>query len=339
MLTIGFLYGAPIIDNFLGAQMRSSGEDGVLGKIYRIIYIAVLLFGLLTTKVPKKTFFCLSFFLLWIFCLPLIYTLSDSNTSGLFVDYTQLMKLAYPVILYTTLAIFLRNGALRRKQIHNVIGYYIFFYPLSIIIPYVLGLGYQSYATYGAGYSGFYGAGNELSIVLVCMYILSLNLFLNEKKKIYLVTTCLNAFSAILTGSKTGMIVLVVATIVLAVHEKAPTEVLRSVLILAICVGIVLVFFGGYVSEILQSNLQMIKNKSEQMDTSWVTFILSARNTKIIPNFKEAIIDSPEGLQNLIFGRGYYRQVTLSGKTTYTAERGLIEMDWFDVFSSTAYSY
>lgn len=332
LLAIGFLYGAPIIDNFLGAQMRSTGEDGALGKIYRVIYIAVLLFGLLTNKIPKKIFSRLVFFLLWIFCLPLIYTISDSNASGLFADYAQLMKLAYPIILYTVLSLFIKNGKIKRKQIENVIIYYILFYPLSLIVPYILGIGYQSYAIYDAGYSGFYGAGNELSIVLVCMYILSLDKFLNGKKRVYLGATCLNAFSAILTGSKTGMIVLVVATVMLAVYKKKAKEIVESTLVLVACVGIALIFFGGTVGEILQSNLQMIENKSEQMNTSWLTFVLSARNLKIIPNIEAAILDSPDGFKNFVLGRGYYRQVTLSGSTIYSAASGLIEMDWFDVF-------
>ena len=76
----------------------------------------------------------------------------------------------------------------------------------------------------------------------------------------------------------------------------------------------------------------MLENKYNQMDTSFVTYLLSARNLKIIPNFIASIFENEKGLINLLFGQGYFRQVVLSHKTAYTASSGLVEMDWFDIF-------
>lgn len=332
IIVLAFLYGAPIIDNLLGAQMQSTGEDGIIGKLYRIFFILALLLLSMTTKIPKKTFFRVFFFLLWTLSLPILYTLFDSNAKGLFTDYAQLMKLAYPIILYTVCDLFIMRGFLKISQVEDVLKYYVFFYPLSIVIPYMLGVGYRSYASYNNGYLGFYGAGNELSIVLVCMYIISLNYFLNNKRKIYLITAFMNAFSALLTGSKTGMIVLVLSTIILAIHKKRAEEILGSALLLLLCTAGGFALFGPLITEILQGNLQMLVNKYDQMDTSFVTYLLSARNLKIIPNFMTSIFDNETGWLNLFFGQGYYRQVSLSYKTAYIAERGLIEMDWFDIF-------
>lgn len=331
-IVLAFLYGAPIIDNLLGAQMQSTGEDGVIGKLYRTFFILALISLLATTKVPKKTFFRTLYFLLWILLLPILYTLFDSNAKGLFTDYAQVMKLAYPIILYTVCNLFIVRGYIKRKQIENVLKYYVFFYPLSIVIPYIMGVGYRSYASYNNGYLGFYGAGNELSIVLVCMYIISLNYFLNSKRRLYLVTALLSAFSALLTGSKTGMIVLVFSTIILAVHKKRAEEILGSALLLLLCIAGGFALFGPLITGILQGNLQMLVNKYDQMDTSFVTYLLSARNLKIVPNFMSSIYDNEKGALNLFLGQGYYRQVSLSYKTAYTAERGLVEMDWFDIF-------
>ena len=331
-IVLAFLYGAPIIDNLLGAQMQSTGEDGVIGKLYRTFFILALISLLATTKVPKKTFFRTLYFLLWILLLPILYTLFDSNAKGLFTDYAQVMKLAYPIILYTVCNLFIVRGYIKRKQIENVLKYYVFFYPLSIVIPYIMGVGYRSYASYDNGYLGFYGAGNELSIVLVCMYIISLNGFLNNKKKLYLIAAFLNAFSALLTSSKTGMIVLVISTIILAIHKKRAEEILQSALLLLLCVAGGFILFGSLIIEILQGNLQMLENKYNQMDTSFVTYLLSARNLKIIPNFIASIFENEKGLINLLFGQGYFRQVVLSHKTAYTAGSGLVEMDWFDIF-------
>ena len=38
-----FLYFAPVIDNFVGATMRSTGEDSALGKGYRLFFLAFIL--------------------------------------------------------------------------------------------------------------------------------------------------------------------------------------------------------------------------------------------------------------------------------------------------------
>lgn len=81
----------------------------------------------------------------------------------------------------------------------------------------------------------------------------------------------------------------------------------------------------------MDSTIRMIQFKYNQMNTDLVSFLLSNRNNKILPNFNNSIFNNPKGFINLLIGRGYYDQAVSQKAGVYVASTGLIEMDLFDM--------
>lgn len=325
-----FLYFAPVIDNFVGATMRSTGEDSALGKGYRLFFLAFILLYY-CMHATKNKFRKLTIIVCAIIILPLIYSLLHGTTAGIITDYIQLSKLFYPIALFGVLENMVDNQVIDTKRVYKCIRYYRWFYPLSLLIPYALGWGYQSYKTYDAGYSGFYGAGNELSVVLVAMFIISLYDSVNNRDRIALIPTFMNAICILLTGAKTGMIMLIVGTIVIMLHTpNIRLRFLRFITLTVICVPIAMGILY-LMRQQMDSTIRMIQFKYNQMNTDIVSFLLSNRNNKILPNFNNSIFDNPKGFINLLIGRGYYDQAVSRKASVYVASAGLIEIDLFDM--------
>lgn len=331
MLVLFFVYVSPIIDNLLGGIMRSTDEDALLGKVYRFFFVAILLLILLFQS-KRKDMIKILLISVWFILLPLIYSLMNSSTDGLIIDYIQISKLFYPIILYQVLSLLISKGRLLPQDIEYCIRYYIWFYPLSLVIPYILGLGYRSYAAYDAGYSGFYAAGNELSIVLVAVFIISFDLLISKKEYRMILAVGLNIFCILLTGSKTGMIMLIVGTIAIMLHTRDVLVRVKRVLgIICCCIPI------SYGVIILMKNqidttMKMIQFKYNQLDGEFISFLFSNRNKKIIPNFVSSISSAEHGILNFFIGKGYYRQAVIYKTNLKLASSGLVEMDLFDIF-------
>ena len=263
--------------------------------------------------------------------LPVIYALLHGTMSGIITDYIQLSKLFYPIMLFKVLENMTNHQVMDTERIYRCLEYYRWFYPLSLLIPYVLGLGYQSYKNYDAGYSGFYGAGNELSIVLVAMFIIALYDAINNRKKIAFIPTFLNVICILLTGTKTGMIMLIVGTVVIMLHTKNMQS--RFFRIIALIVGCVPIAIGvlNLMHQQMDSTIRMIQFKYNQMNTDLISFLLSNRNNKILLNFDDSIFNNRNGFINFFIGRGYYDQAVSRKSSVYIASFGLIEMDLFDI--------
>lgn len=330
-IILAFLYFAPVIDNFVGAAMRSTGEDTSLGKAYRLLFFVFLLiyYCTHTVKIELAKFTVIA---CTVIILPILYTFLHGTSAGMITDYIQLSKLFYPIVLYNVLNNMITHKRMAANDIYNCVGYYRWFYPLSLLVPYGLGLGYQSYEAYDAGYSGFYGAGNELSVVLVAMFIVSFYDTVNNKKKAAFVPSVMNMICILLTGSKTGMIMLVVGTIVIMLHSSnAKKYLFRVIELIVICVPIALGVLYLMQNQ-LNAIINMIQFKYNQLGRDFISFLFSNRNKKICPNFMNSIFDHKQGFINLFLGRGYYDQAVLHKTSINIASSGLIEMDLFDMF-------
>ena len=98
-----------------------------------------------------------------------------------------------------------------------------------------------------------------------------------------------------------------------------------AITITAVAVGIV---FNGEIIALIQENLEMMQLKYKILNTDFLSYMLSTRNTRIFPQLVMFYLESPNFLFNLLFGVGYYAQWnSLKPVTGY----GLTEMDFFDV--------
>lgn len=311
--------------------MRRTGEDAWLGKLYRLMFFAILLL-IIILRTPIRKLVNYALLLTAMVALPLIYAILNQSTMGILTDCVQLSKLLYPIALYEVLNYLIYKDKLELSDVDKCVRTYMWFYPISIVIPYILGLGYKSYAAYDAGYSGFYAAGNELSIVLVAMFIFSLNQVVSEREYKMVFATALNVFCILLTGSKTGILMLIVGTVTVMMHSRDLTVKMKRALgIIFVCIPtayLIIILMSDQITSIIN----MITFKYRQLGNDFIAFMFSNRTKKIAPNFLNSIYNSENGLINFLIGKGYYHQAVIYKTNANLASSGLIEMDLFDVF-------
>lgn len=324
-----FLYCAPIVDVFIGISMGRTGEDSLLGKVYRSAFLIVLVcvyFAAKPTKIKARNLFV--FLSLAVVIYPFIHVLTNQDASGFITDVMQGTKLVYPIVLYEASVQVSKQEGNNSTEFSKVLDFFCWFYATSVLVPYILGVGYKAYETSDAGYRGFYSSANELSIVLVCMYIYSLYKLIMTPSLGGVVNVGVNFFATILTGTKVGMIMIVVGSVVVLLLVKKNSSVIKGLVLFALFFSIGCILFYDYVAQIVDESMQMIEFKYKQLDVDFVSFMLSLRNYRIIPQINMFYQESNYAFLNLIFGVGYAEQWK---RGVTTIGYGITEMDWFDV--------
>lgn len=324
-----FLYCAPIVDIFIGISMGRTGEDALLGKIYRSAFLVVLVcvyFAAKPTKVKARNLFI--FLSLAVIIYPCIHVLTNHNVNGFITDVVQGTKLVYPIVLYEASVQVSKQEGNRNIKFNSVLNFFCWFYATSVLVPYVLGIGYKAYETSNMGYRGLYSSANELSIVLVCMYIYSLYRLIMNPNLGCAINVGANFFATILTGTKVGMIMIIIGSAVVLLFMKKNPRVVKGLafFVLFFCIGCVV--FYDYAEEIVNESIRMIEFKYRQLDVDFVSFMLSLRNYRIIPQINMFYQESNCAFFNLMFGVGYAEQLK---SCMPTIGYGITEMDWFDV--------
>ena len=331
IIILFFLYLSPIIDNILGGIINSTNKDSMLGKTFRLFFLLLLIMIYLSVRHLKKDFLSFICASLLAITYPIIYSIINSTTIGLATDYVQISKLFYPIILYLVCNDLMRFGVMSYEQLVKCLHYYVWFYPLSIVVPYILEIGYKSYRLYNVGYSGFYSFANELSIVLVVMYFISIFEFINKNRISMLIFAGMNIFCILLTGTKSGMILLVAGILIIILQTgDLRSKIFRLIKMILLISPIIFIIIVCIIPE-LNEIFNMILFRFEQLDKNFITFIFSSRNLKIIPNIKESFLENNFGMLNFLIGKGYYHMVEIGVKNAYVAEQGLIEMDLLDM--------
>lgn len=313
-----------IIDNIAGYQMRITGGESVLTKGYRlVIFIFLLLIIVMYDRKNMSYFVLLGYGIL----LPVIQALENHTLAGIAVDELYILKLIFPITLIRAGETLAKKRMLTIYHIDRYLKLISWIYPLSILIPYMAGSGFEAYTN--SGYSGFYGAGNEISILLSIMFIVHINDMYYKFRLKSLIGTFCAAIAIVLTGTKTGIIIICMAVGYFGLIKRKGV----SKKLLYICISVIMIFALAFViykllyNEI-DTNIGRLLFKYNQLDRNIINFIFSNRNIKILPNLKHNISNPV----SLLFGKGYYAQVLMTGQNLQLASIGLIEMDFFDIF-------
>lgn len=327
----------PFIDMVIGYAFNT-GTGGIityLGQFYRIAFLCYLLYKIFFRKNNKKLNWLL-LFTMYLIILTFInyYRFQSSVIENL--SYT--LKLLLPFYLIYGLI----NESEGSSLIKGVLNTYSWIYPLSLIIPRVLGIGYfiSNYA-FDSGYKGFYYANNELNVILMVLFVYnfdklyrdiisyekSINIFKINFSTVFKVLTTI--VSLLLIGSKTSIIAIIIVCLAYLLKTEKSKYKLKYILIFfsiaIIGTIIVMVALNNQINNIIQ---RILFTYNRYISGGFLTFLLSKRNLRIQPGINYWYKNNSDGLINFLFGVGKDTKCPNDGISSDPF--AMIELDLFD---------
>lgn len=209
------------------------------------------------------------------------------------------------------------------KQFNTQIlmNYYSWFYPLSLLVPTALGIGYHTYKYDQIGYKGFYYAGNEISIIMIIIVAYSLNRVIYNKNKVNRINLALNIICSILIGTKAIILACIVISIAYwlrTIKKRNIPENIFKLLVVFVLLFVIAICFRSYIDSLIS----IWQVRFARLGNKWFDFFLSARNIKLREAFD---VIKNENKLLILLGSGAYFITVKNGIT--------IEMDFFDLLS------
>ncbi|EMG27654.1 O-antigen ligase family protein [Listeria fleischmannii] len=325
----------PIID-FLNGLFISSGISLPIGMLYRMFCFFYLVVGILYAGFEKNLYTLVTVF--FIFTILLILFLQAVVLQNSVAVMSKDIEVFIKFFLWVMIAYFIYQ---RRKDFLKINYDSIFiaisaFFTLGLLIPYVLGLGNQTYENSDAGYKGFFFATNDTTIALMISATFTGWSFMKAlvaKKK--LKATSLAALylgtliCLIILGTKTGILYGVLLTVGILINflVSQKTVKLSSRLItfaVAVVALIILVVVGkDFIVSAVSGTYDRITYFYRLYNGDLVRLLTSSRSDFLQAGFQE-FVSKENSFMIPIIGFGFeYR-------TIHFGRMGLIEMDFFD---------
>lgn len=315
----------PIIDNFVGYLMNTSGEETSISKIFRMLFILVLLLAMISA-LEKKDSIWIGSLLLYIMILPILYSVLNDFSKSIITDTLYLFKLFFP-IMYIVAAMALNEKGYPVKSINlHLLRYFSVIYPISVIIPMLLDGGYKSYGSIGI--RGLFSSGNEISIVLGVMFIVNYAFMRKRIKAFNVIMTIISAIVGILTASKAIIIIYVLFGLFIVLKKKNAK--IQNIVIIATMFGFLIFVMNKFFYNEIIIFIERMQFRYEQLGNSFWNVLFSNRNLKILPNLENNYF-SFKGVFYFLFGRGSFYHIYTTRYSQYIAASGLVEMDFFDL--------
>ena len=176
-----FLIVNPILDIFTGAYIHVASK--IVGEtlsdlltptlIVRMLVLLLLLFYILSLRDKKAILTLLPIGVAWLASVAGEFLFAASFS--LFTDVQYMAKFVYNIAVILVFWRLYQRSAWKREQLLSWLNWYIsltaLILSLSIHIPYILGLGYSTYADrFGYfGARGFFYSGNDITAVLMML--------------------------------------------------------------------------------------------------------------------------------------------------------------------------
>ena len=307
----------PIIDTANGILLRDENTLINIGQIYRlsILAIAVILSKYMRLK---ETAICYGLFLL--FCAIQVVDNVSYGLSSMMIC----IKLFLPIIMIFVMKTLYKKRIILPKDILQVIECISIITPITIIIPYILRIGYRTYES--AGYLGFYYATNEISFVLSSCVLFSLHRLSHKINTKYTAILGINILAIMLVGTKSGLAVIAIGILLLFLNMMLSGEYIakKIVLLMAVLILIVigLIAFKKNIQEVVERWAYGYYNHA---NGSALFFLSSGRTWRLMMAWEEF---HQYSLFHILFGCG------LAG-----ANHGFpyVEMDFHDMVFSTGW--
>lgn len=310
----------PIMDNINGIFLLNGQNTNVSSAYKSFIMFLCLLFLIIDGRLKKST--AVNFVTMGglLFLSNLSFFIRDK--SGLSYNLNTTFKLLMPFTVYIFFSDSKGNGGIKVKKI---LDFYSWFYPLSLIIPMMLGIGFQTYSE--VGNKGFYYAGNEISAIMVIMFAYSFQRWSSSKEKKHLRKLAANVLAILFVGTKSAYAALGILCIIVFLSKVKSKKHIVSILVgtvFAVATTYFIYtknrdFFAQLVQVWVWKYETFIKGKYEN---ELIAFLLSGRNSKLWEAFH--LLKEDLGISEILLGVGSY---SLTSRNYM-----LIEMDFFDLF-------
>lgn len=305
----------PIIDSLNGV-LNGGANEGFLsiGMAYRLCVIAYCFLVLVRGMIPKR-FLAIAVAILALIIVPHAFDLTDGSFLSLSI------KTLLPILCIEA---FIKEADNDSQTTHDnlerLIRYWSILFPLAILIPFALGIGFQTYGEGSVGYKGFFYAQNDLCFILSVLFFFACKEALERPSAARTLQLILIGLCILLLGLKGGYILMLVSAAYWIMKSKM-TMLRRLTITLAICVFAMLV--APFVSEIMASIVGRWAYFSN-ISNSFLGFFTSGRLERI-PVALDYLSDTELNPAWFLFGSGMRYGKCL-------APFGLIEMDPIDLF-------
>lgn len=267
----------PLADTLNGFVIQELHSSLSVGQLYRFLLIAVILMQVFSyKKVSKKDFVPLLMIACSIILLCLIHlflgrNLSDELSNGL-------QWLLFPIFVFG-FSILDIHGQLYEEDREKILEIWQWFFPLTILVPKLLGGGYYTYGG-NIGYKGFYYANNGVSFALSILVIYSLYRFCSELSIRDGIKFALCAWSCITIGTKSALIAIAVAVVFL-LFDKLNWKHFKRLLVIAVVFIAAYFLFQSFIEEKINAVIERYNYFNRMVfNNDFVATITSGRTGK-----------------------------------------------------------
>ncbi|MBC1558427.1 hypothetical protein HB911_06940 [Listeria booriae] len=328
----------PVIDALNGFVL-SAGINIPIGVVYRLVCIGFLVFQIVRKGFPMTSYTILSvtFVSCSIISLLVQTIVLQNDLSALLYDLTNMTKFFLWVLI--PYYVYQRKNQLKKESYEKIFLVISISFTLGLLIPYVLGIGNQTYAGSDAGYKAFFFANNDTTIGFIASATFTGWYLFQQIKSTKLRTRVLlgllylgNLLGLLLLGTKTGIAYGAVLTIVLLLRFLF----FRNRIRLGTKWGIGLAIISILTFIVFQSRAFIVVTMSGLVQR--LTYFYNLYNddlVRFITSSRSEFLDVAFGLfmgsgniMTQFFGYGFNQRVATWGLGD------LVEMDFFDVFFS-----
>lgn len=312
----------PLIDSMNGILNQGGNTEGSisLGILYRTMVIVVAILIIMMNGMELSRIWIIPAFIAVLF-LPHLNDILLNTSPRTDIGFRAVwMKTVMPFICIE--AFYIISSWKKSAQIaKRVFNFWSVVFPLVILIPYCMGVGFSTYSESNAGYKAFFYSQNDLAFVLILLYMYSWNEIRKGLSPQNIAASIMLAGCLVLLGLKSGYFFAIAVPIITIFFLQWKDRRWRlAALTFAILASVLLITqFSGVLKEIWVRWVWF----SQRLGNFW-TFISSGRLDRI-PDALEYMLQSEETSLWMVFGSGYRYLPALKGWP-------FIEMDPFDLF-------
>lgn len=302
----------PIVDSLNGLINNGGNNGGIsLGIIYRFVVALVCVWLIVSYKLRKRVAVLL-FLLAGLLAVSLM---TNGRNIGLYLNY--LVRLVLPMLIITAIESCVKARVVARNLTHEMFLRWRYWFPISIIIPYVLGTGFYTYEN-STGYKGFYYAQNDIGYVLIMLFLFSVYELSRRMELKNVVAVILLMICNLLLGLKSNYILAVAIFVFYLIREKGDRNRVFKEIAVTAAVAVGVLFLAIVYWDKILLIVERWRYFYVRMDL--LSFITSTRSERVVPAYEWIL--RRWGVAGVLFGSG----------AGYQLHAGLVEMDLFDIF-------
>lgn len=316
----------PLVDSMNGFLLRSGFSAMLsLGDLYRIGVMLVMLtyyFHGFRRSYMLALVSVAAYGLIAVLLHAVVIRPGEANVLN---EINVLVQLLLSPLLIFSLLMAVGNGIVKREAFEIILNNLQWIAPLTILVPYVMGLGYSTYSAAEGdliGYKAFYYATNGISFMLIALFARAVYGFLSARSMCGFVILLINGAALALIGTKSTLAMLVIAFLIAiyCIYGNKIIKMLAAVMLLGVT-GATIWFFAA---DSILSFLSPIIGRWDYFSTSvyqgdFLAALTSGRVDQVVAHWEELSLNH-SGFSILV-GMGDMSDIIR-----------ICEMDFFDVF-------